>query len=274
MQAMGACELVEEAGLPHPGLADHRRQLAVAVGRKLLGAAKLLDLRVTAHEARQPAAGGRLQPGPGGAGSRHLVHVHVLHQSLHGYRTQRLHGDVSLHQLECRRGQQNAAGAGELLHASGEMGCLADGRVVHAEIAADGPHHDLARVQPDADLDVHAVGMTRVLRVALDELLHPERRIAGPDGVILMGERGAEERHDPVAHDLVHRPLVPVDGLHHPFQHGIEDVPGLLGIAIGQELHRALEVREEYRDLFAFPFESALRGEDLLGEVLWGVELG
>jgi hypothetical protein len=33
--------------------------------------------------------------------------------------------------------------------------------------------------------------------------LHPERRIAGPHSVILMGERRAEESHDPVAHDVV-----------------------------------------------------------------------
>ena len=36
---------------------------------------------------------------------------------------------------------------------------LPDGRVVHAQIAADGAHDNLAGVQPDADLQVHAMGM-------------------------------------------------------------------------------------------------------------------
>ena len=255
---MGARELVEQAGLAHPRLADHRRQLAVAVAGTLLGAAKLLDLGVTAHEARQPSAGGRLQPRPGRAGSRRLVHLHGLHQALHGHRAQRLHRDIPLHQLQRRRGQQNAARAGKLLHARGEMRGLPDGRVVHVKVAAHRAYHDLTRVQPDADLDVHAMGVTRVFRIALDQVLHPERRVAGPDGVILVGERGAEEGHDPVTHDLVHGTLVSVDGLHHPLEHGIEDVPGLLGIAIRDQLHRALQVREEHRHLLALAFERGL----------------
>ena len=150
---------------------------------------------------------------------------------------------------------------------------LADGRVVHVQIAADGAHDDLAGVEPDADLHVHAVGAAHLLRVALHLLLHPERRVAGPHGVVLVGERRAEERHDPVAHHLVHRALVAVDGLHHALEHGIEELARLLGIAVGEQLHRALEVGEQHGDLLALAFEGGLGGEDLLGEVLGGVGL-
>jgi len=62
-------------------------------------------------------------------------------------------------------------------------------------------------------------------------------------------------------------------GLHHAFEHGIEKLPGLLGVAVGKQFHRALEVGEEHRDLLAFAFESAPGGEDLLGEVLRGIGL-
>ena len=65
-----------------------------------------------------------------------------------------------------------------------------------------------------------------------------------------------------------------MDGLHHSLQHGIEDLAGLLGIAVRQQLHRALEVGEEDRDLLPFAFEGTLRGQDLLGEVLGGIRLG
>src|SRR5438445_8956519 len=47
----------------------------------------------------------------------------------------------------------------------------------------------------------------------------------------------------------------------------------VLGIAVGEELHRALEVGEKDRHLFAFTFEGSLRGQDLLGQVLWSVGL-
>ena len=85
----------------------------------------------------------------------------------------------------------------------------------------------------------------------------PQRRVAGPHRVVLVGERRAEERHDPVAHDLVHGALVAVDGLHHPLEDGVEELARLLGVAVGEQLHRALEVGEEHRDLLALAFEGA-----------------
>ena len=119
----------------------------------------------------------------------------------------------------------------------------------------------------------HPVRAEDALRVLRDRLLHPQRRVARPHRVILVGERRAEERHDPVAHDLVDRALVAVDGLHHALEHGIEELARLLGVAVGEQLHRALEVGEEHGDLLALAFERGLRGEDLLGEVLGGVRL-
>ena len=117
------------------------------------------------------------------------------------------------------------------------MGGLADRGVVHAQVAADRAHHHLAGVQPDADLDRHALGAPHLLGVLLDGLLHAQRGVAGADGVVLVGERRAEQRHDAVAHDLVDRALVAVDGLHHPLEDRVEDAAGLLGIAVGEQLH-------------------------------------
>ena len=73
--------------------------------------------------------------------------------------------------------------------------------------------------------------------------------------MILVGERRAEQRHDAVAHHLVDRALVAMDGLHHPFEHRVEDAPRLFGIAVGEQLHGALEVGEEHGDLLALAFE-------------------
>ena len=109
------------------------------------------------------------------------------------------------------------------------------------------------------------------LRVLRDRLLHPQRRVARSHGVVLMRQRRAEERHDPVAHHLVHGALVAVHGLHHPFEHGIEQLAGLLRVAIGEQLHRALQVGEEDGHLFTFAFERGLRRENLFGKVLWRV---
>ena len=48
--------------------------------------------------------------------------------------------------------------------------------------------------------------------------------------------------------------------------------------SVGEQLHRALQVGEEYRDLLPLTFQRGLGREDLLGEVLgsvrlWGAEL-
>jgi len=91
--------------------------------------------------------------------------------------------------------------------------------------------------------------------------------------VVLVGEGRAEEGHDPVAHDLIDRPFVPMDGLHHQFENGIEELARLLGISVGEQFHRALQVGEQDCYLLAFSFEGALGGEDLLGEVVGGVRL-
>ena len=85
--------------------------------------------------------------------------------------------------------------------------------------------------------------------------------------MVLMGERRAEQRHDAVAHDLVDRALVAVDGLHHQLEDRVENRARLLGIAVGEQLHGALEVSEEDGDLLALALEGCPRREDSLGQM-------
>ena len=54
-----------------------------------------------------------------------------------------------------------------------------------------------------------------------------------------------------VAHHLVDRALVVMDGLHHAFKDGVENLSGLLRVAVGEQFHRPLEVGEQHRDLLA-----------------------
>ena len=97
-----------------------------------------------------------------------------------------------------------------------------------------------------------------LVRVEVDPPLHPQRGVAGAHRVVLVGDRRAEQRHDPVAHHLVDRALVVMDGLHHPLEDRVEELARLLGVAVGEQLHRALEVGEEHGDLLALALEGAL----------------
>jgi hypothetical protein len=183
--------------------------------------AKLVQLGLAADEPREPAHGRRVEPRAEHPHPGQFVHVHRDVQSLHRHRPERLDLYVAFGQPQRIRGQERAPGVRELLHPGGEVCGLPDRGVVHVEVAADRPHHDLARVEPDPDLDTaDAVDAPGLLRVLSNRRLHVERRVARPHGVVLMRQRGAEERHDPVAHDLVDRPLVAVNGLHHALEHG------------------------------------------------------
>ena len=131
-----------------------------------------------------------------------------------------------------------------------------------------------AGIDPDADLHLHALRAAKLMRVATHDLLHPEGGIAGPHRVVFMGERRSEQRHNAVAHYLIDGALVVMDGVHHQREDWIDELARVLGIAVGEQLHGALEVGEENGDLFALTFEGSLGGEDLLGKVLWRVRIG
>jgi hypothetical protein len=57
---------------------------------------------------------------------------------------------------------------------------------------------------------------------------------------------------------VIYRVFAAVNSLHHELEHGIQDLARLLGIAIGEQLHRALEVGEEHGDLLSLTLERAL----------------
>jgi hypothetical protein len=92
--------------------------------------------------------------------------------------------------------------------------------------------------------------------------------------VVLVGERRPEQRHDAITHDLIHGALVAMDRLHHALEHRVQDLARVLGVAVGEQLHGALQVGEEHRHLLALALEGGPGGEDSFREVLGGVGLG
>ena len=185
-----------------------------------------------------------------------------------------VHPHQPLHQPQRRRRQQNAARRGELFHAGGQMRGLAHGRVVHVQVIANGAHHHLAAVEAHAHLHQQPLGAPHLLGIALHGLLHGQGGIAGPHRMVFMGQRRPKQRHDAIAHDLVDRALVAVHGRHHVFQDRIEELPGLLGVALGQQFHGAFEVGKQHGDLLALAFQGTAGGEDLLREIGWRVGRG
>jgi hypothetical protein len=182
-------DLPDETRLAHARLADDRHQLAMPLRRAAGRLAELLDLRIPAHEAGQPARLCGVEPRAEGPGPRQLVDVDGRVQPLDRYRTERLDRDEALGEGQRIRRQQDGPRPGHLLHARGQVGSLPDRGVVHVEIRADRADHHLTRIEPHTNLDLNPMTPEHGLGVALHRLQHPERGVARADGVILMGER-------------------------------------------------------------------------------------
>jgi hypothetical protein len=260
-------DLPDEPGLADAGLARDGDHLPVAAGDRVQRPAELLQLAPAPDEPGQSAGRRRVEARPQRPGPDQLVHVDRLAEPLHAHRPQRLHLDVALGEAQRAGREAAAARAGELFHPGRDVRGLADGGVVQVQVAADGAHHDLARVEPDPDLDRDTVGASDAVGPGADGGVHVEGRVAGPHRVILVRQRRPEERHDPVAHDLVDRALVAVHGLDHPLQDRVEQLAGLFRVAVGQQLGRALEVGEQHRHLLALALERGPGLEDALGQV-------
>ena len=268
-------ELVQQARLARPSLADDRNHLTETVGGEPLRVAQSLQFDAPTDETRQAASGGRLEARSCGADASQLVDWYRLGQSLDRHQAKRVHGDIALRQLEGIGRGQHGARLGQLFHATCQMRGLAHDGEVHVQIVADGTDDDLTRIDPDADRHRHSVSVLKLFRISRNGLLHSQRRITSVHRMILDRERRAEQRHDAVAHDPVHRALVAVDGLGHAFDHRIEQqfLRGL-GIAVDQQLHRTRDIGKQHRDLLPLTLEGRPCGEDLVSKVLGHVTLG
>jgi hypothetical protein len=139
-----------------------------------------------------------------------------------------------------------------------------DGCVIHAQIAADGTDDNLTRVQSNADLQIYAEGMQRTFGMPLDLLLHTQGCVAGAHGMVLVGDRSAEQRHDAIACRLVDGTLIVMNRLHHQRQDRLEKVASLFRVAVGEQFRRALGIGKQHGNLLALAFDCRPGVQDLL----------
>ena len=123
-------------------------------------------------------------------------------------------------------------------------------------------HAELDPVQP-----AHFVGQG--LEPALDRQGGAER----PLGVTLVRDRRPEQRHHPVAEELVDRPFVAVHLVQDHLEGAVHDGADVFGVELFRHRREARYVREQDRHLPALAFEGGLRVQNSVGEVL-GFERG
>jgi hypothetical protein len=147
VDAVGVRHLPHEPRFPDARLTDDRHDLAMPGGGVPERLAQLFQFGVSPHESREPPGGRRMEPGAHVPGSRHLVYLDGCFQPLDRDRPEQLDRDEPLRQPQRVSGQQRCAGVGQLLHPGGKMRSLPHGRVVHAQVGADGADDDFAGVQ-------------------------------------------------------------------------------------------------------------------------------
>src|SRR5437773_4830320 len=267
-------ELVTQAALSRArlrGNQDDRRLTGLRVAQSPL---EQRELGFPADEAREAAGTRAVEAGPDRTRAPQVEHPHGNARALEPLLSPIKEVEETRREPRGLLGHADAARLRQLLHAGGEPDDVTLRGVVHAQVVADSPDDDLARVEahPHRELEPalapHGFGERPEIARQL------ERGRAGALGVVLVGDRGAEERHDAVAGVLVDRPLVAVDAVREDPEEAIEEAMPLLGIDALGELHRARDISEEDGDRLALALERALGGEDLLDEVARRVGAG
>ncbi len=132
---------------------------------------------------------------------------------------------------------ERVAGLRRLFEARGDVHRVARRERAPLAGAAD---HDLAGVDADPESEPAAEELHQ-------PLLHPERDLRCPLGVVLLGCGRAEHGDDRVADELLHRPAAQRDlGLHRVVE-AVEQVARVLGVERRAQLRRADEVGEQDR---------------------------
>ncbi len=207
-------------------------------------------------------------------GREELVGLLGLLFALDLHLAERLKLEKGLNQMVAVLGEEDGAGLGQALHPGSEVGGVSDGGVVHTEIIADFAHHHGARVEADAELEVDAILLLQLLPVVRQGFLDGKGGMAGSLGMVLVGQRGAEEGHHPIAGELVDGALVAMDLIHEDLKAPVQDLMDLFRVQLLREGGVGGHVGEEDSDDLALPFYRGAGGEDLVGQVLGGVGSG
>src|SRR2546428_9541520 len=89
--------------------------------------------------------------------------------------------------------------------------------------------------------------------------------------VVFVRQRSTEQGHEAVTQKLVDRALVAVHLGQSQLEEAVEHGVHRLGSQPLSQSRRVGQIAEQYSDLLTLAFQSAARGEDLLGQVLRGV---
>ena len=160
------------------------------------------------------------------------------------------------------------------LHPGGQVGGIAHGRVIHPQIVPDAPHHHRTGVEADAHLKIPARNPSLTFSLySARAFLNGQGRMAGPLGMVLVGQGRTEQGHDPVAGELVDGPLILVDLIHQDPKAPVHDLVHFFGVELFGEGSEAGHIGKEHRDQFTLAFYEDLQVSGFYRLNVWGCRI-
>ena len=230
-----APKLVEQARLADPRFAHDGDHLAAAFLGAREAVVEQAELALATRQPREAPLRGELHPRPCPLTTNHPVGGDRLAAPLHLQEADWVAPHVSFDEPVGGSGEDDRARFGLRLHARRQIGGVSDGRVVHAQVVADPADHHRPRVEAHSQAELQSLLAPQLFAESTDGLPDGQSGLHGPQRVFLDGYRRPEERHQPIAQELVDRSLVTMDGLGHERQRLIHElVHRLRTQALGQ----------------------------------------
>src|SRR6516225_4838525 len=106
-------------------------------------------------------------------------------------------------------------------------------------------HHHLAGVEPRPRLQRQSSLYAKLIGIAAELLLQANRRLERALWMVLVRERGAEQRENPVAGGLHDVAVVTADGIDHQLEGWINNRTRLFRVEVLHQVHRALDIGKQ-----------------------------
>ena len=239
-------EVSDDARFADAGLAGEQDDVALALSGALPPFQQEVDLLLPADHGPEPEPAQSLEAAFGPALAQDGPRRDGLRKTLEPVRPRVRELEQAADQTPRAPADDDAPGRGERLEAGGEIGRLADHRLLLRRTLADqlADHH-----QPRGDADPCREGPAFAdaeLRDRRDQFQPGAHR---PLHLVLVRLRIAEVGEHAVAHVLRDMAAPALDGSHHAAMVGADEVAHVLGVEAPAELGRAGEVDEHDRQL-------------------------
>src|SRR5712692_6397158 len=141
------------------------------------------------------------------------------------------------------------------LHPRRQVRRMTNRRVLGVPTRVDHAKNYFAGVDPDTEFDARTALLFELLAATAKRTAHGDRRVQRALRMVLVSDRRAEQRENPIASGLHHVTVVAMRRVDHQLERRIDDGTRLLRIEVTHQFGRALDVGKQRGDRLAFALD-------------------